>query len=44
MISLDHLILALDMRAPTGTKIISPAKGKIVLIGNFFYAGNYIIY
>ena len=35
--------LALDIAAPTGTKIISPSKGKIVLIGNFFYAGNYII-
>ncbi len=35
--------LALDIAAPTGTKIISPAKGKIVLIGNFFYAGNYVV-
>ena len=35
--------LALDIAAPSGTKVVSPAKGRIVLIGDFFYAGNYII-
>ena len=35
--------LALDIAATAGTKIISPAKGKIILIGDFFYAGNYIV-
>ena len=35
--------LALDIAAPTGTKIISPESGEIVLIGDFFYSGNYIV-
>ena len=35
--------LALDIAALSGTKIIAPAKGKIILIGDFFYSGNYII-
>ena len=35
--------LALDIAAPTGTKIISPEFGEIVLIGDFFYSGNYIV-
>jgi len=35
--------LALDIAAPKGTKVISPSKGKIILIGDFFYAGNFII-
>tara|TARA_B100001248_G_scaffold244154_1_gene212974 strand:- start:176 stop:979 length:804 start_codon:yes stop_codon:yes gene_type:complete len=35
--------LALDIAAPEGTKIVSPSEGKIILIGNFFYAGNYVI-
>lgn len=35
--------LALDIAAPTGTKIISPEFGKVILIGDFFYSGNYMI-
>ena len=35
--------LALDIAAPTGTKIISPEFGKVILIGDFFYSGNYIV-
>ena len=35
--------LALDIAAPTGTKIISPEFGEIVLIGDFFYSGNYVV-
>tara|TARA_B100000941_G_scaffold106834_1_gene74713 strand:- start:1111 stop:1896 length:786 start_codon:yes stop_codon:yes gene_type:complete len=35
--------LALDIAAPKGTKIISPEFGKIILIGDFFYSGNYMV-
>ena len=35
--------LALDIAAPEGTKIISPEFGKVILIGDFFYSGNYIV-
>ncbi len=35
--------LSLDIAAAEGTKIISPSKGKVILVGDFFYAGNYII-
>ena len=35
--------LALDIAALSGTEIVAPAKGKIILIGDFFYSGNYII-
>ena len=35
--------LALDIAALSGSKIVAPAKGKIILIGDFFYSGNYII-
>ena len=35
--------LALDIAAPEGSPIIAPAYGKVILVGNFFYAGNYII-
>ena len=35
--------LALDIAAPAGTKIISPEFGKVILIGDFFYSGNYIV-
>ena len=35
--------LSLDIAAAEGTKILSPSKGKVILIGDFFYAGNYII-
>ena len=35
--------LSLDIAATEGTKIISPSKGKVILLGDFFYAGNYIL-
>ena len=35
--------LSLDIAAAEGTKIVSPTKGKVILVGDFFYAGNYII-
>ena len=35
--------LALDIAATEGTKIIAPAPGKVILVGNFFYSGNYLI-
>tara|TARA_B000000475_G_scaffold255340_1_gene234959 strand:+ start:2283 stop:3077 length:795 start_codon:yes stop_codon:yes gene_type:complete len=35
--------LSLDVAAPEGTKVVAPSKGKIILVGNFFYAGNYIV-
>jgi len=35
--------LALDIAAAEGTKIIAPAPGKVILIGDFFYSGNYLI-
>ncbi len=35
--------LALDIAAPKGTKVVSPEYGKVVLIGDFFYSGNYIV-
>ena len=35
--------LALDIAAPTGTTIIAPTYGKVILTGNFFYSGNYLI-
>ena len=35
--------LALDIAAPEGTKIISPSKGTVILIGDFFYSGNFIV-
>ena len=35
--------LSLDIAAPEGTKIVSPSRGKVILVGDFFYAGNYII-
>ena len=33
----------MDIAAAEGTKIVSPSKGKVILVGDFFYAGNYII-
>jgi len=35
--------LSLDIAAAEGTKIVSPSKGRVILVGDFFYAGNYII-
>lgn len=35
--------LALDIAAPNGTKIVAPSAGKVVLIGDFFYSGNFLI-
>ena len=35
--------LSLDIAAPAGTDIIAPEYGKVILIGDFFYAGKYII-
>ena len=35
--------LALDIAAAEGTKIIAPSPGKVILVGDFFYSGNYLI-
>ena len=35
--------LALDIAAPEGTKVIAPEEGKVILVGDFFYSGNYLI-
>ncbi len=35
--------LSLDIAAAEGTKIISPSRGQVILVGDFFYAGNYIL-
>tara|TARA_B100001250_G_C19780418_1_gene781611 strand:+ start:1084 stop:1869 length:786 start_codon:yes stop_codon:yes gene_type:complete len=35
--------LSLDIAAPTGTEIVAPEYGKVILTGDFFYAGKYII-
>lgn len=35
--------LALDIAAPEGTKIIAPLAGKVILVGDFFYSGRYLI-
>ena len=35
--------LALDIAATEGTKIIAPASGKVILVGDFFYSGNFLI-
>ena len=35
--------LALDMNGKTGDPIIAPLKGRVVLIGDFFYTGNTVI-
>ena len=35
--------LALDLRGSVGTPIVAPLKGKVVLIGNYFYTGLTII-
>ena len=35
--------LALDIAAIEGTPIIAPSFGRVILIGDFFYSGNYLI-
>lgn len=35
--------LALDIAAPEGTAIFTPDNGRIILIGNFFYSGNFVL-
>ncbi len=35
--------LALDLRGAVGTPIVSPLKGKVVLIGDYFYTGLTLI-
>ena len=35
--------LALDIAAPSGTEIFAPESGTVILVGNFFYSGNYLI-
>jgi murein DD-endopeptidase MepM/ murein hydrolase activator NlpD len=35
--------LALDIAAVLGTDVVAPEKGRVILIGNFFYAGKYMI-
>ena len=35
--------LSLDIAAPEGTPVVSPSKGNIILVGNFFYSGKYIV-
>lgn len=35
--------LALDIAAAEGTSIVAPSAGRVILIGDFFYSGNYII-
>jgi len=37
------LHLALDLAAAEGTPIIAPSSGRVILIGDFFYSGNYLI-
>jgi len=33
----------LDLRAPTGTPIVAPSRGKVVLAKDLFYTGNTVI-
>ena len=33
----------MDIAAEEGTKIISPSKGLVILIGDFFYSGNFVV-
>ena len=35
--------LALDIAAPSGTEIVAPESGTVILVGSFFYSGNYLI-
>ena len=35
--------MALDIAAPKGTSIFSPSDGKVVLVGDFFYGGKYVL-
>ena len=35
--------LALDLDGEIGDPIIAPLDGKVILVDNFFYAGNFIV-
>lgn len=35
--------MALDIAAPEGTSIFSPSAGKVILVGDFFYGGKYVL-
>lgn len=40
---LQNFHQGLDFRAPTGTPIMSPGEGRVVLAKNLFYTGNTVI-
>jgi len=35
--------MGLDIAAPEGTSIFSPSAGKVILVGDFFYGGKYVL-
>jgi murein DD-endopeptidase MepM/ murein hydrolase activator NlpD len=35
--------LALDIAAAEGASIVAPSAGRVILVGDFFYSGNYLI-